>query len=539
MQQSGTLGGQFNTKSSGFSNYLGVAGSNRPLMNPYFMNPLMDPSMLSAALLAAGLSGNMLESLTAVNYLNQMGYQDIIRQYQNNLSSISNLAASGYGSVPTSITGTGTSSVPTSSSSGIAGGPAGSHGSMPAAMGNLGGLTVQQLLNMSNAASTATTRAAPLYHQSVPKATTTTSSTKEAPSVSITPVGSAVQQHKSKTSKHATSHGEAISSHITKSMPIAQTSAKPAGHPPATQVSLLKPSIVQQTKTVPPKQMSAPQIRTPKTLADPQPAHNSSVSHSSLSTGNPGSSAGSLPQTTHTAHQGPALSIKPSSSMGMPPSRGGGTSLQHKLLSKKMGQQPQPVQPPKLQSSPTTKKPKTKVGIPQLPNNLQSLLNTMSSAGGIGQTPFIPPELSGISVSAVGQSVQKPPPPPKHPPFRKTSGKSKSASIEMPAMQAPIASSNTAETLSMLSQLQQHSHLEIIPQQKSHGKTGQAEYSKNMPVSLSVVPPQKVTDSVRSANAECMSVYDMPSRAKSSGNTSKKQDNKHAKESVEIITLDD
>ena len=414
-----------------------------------------------------GNMSNVLNPMSAVNYLNQM---DIMRQYQSNLTSLSNLA--GFANVNSTPPSTTSSSTP-------------------------GSLTVQQLLNMSSNAAPSRTS---MHHQQ-PKATTTTSTTKEAPSISITPVGSGL--HKTKSSKH--SHPEPLPAHSSKALPGTKTI-----HSTPAQVSLLKPSVIAQTKTAPPKQMTAPQLRVSKTLNEPQPAHNSS--HSALG-GN--TAVSGPPQIAHSSIQGQGMM-----GMGMPTARAG-TSLQHKLLSKKM--------PP--QSTKTTnlgKKIKTTKNLPQLPNNLQNLLN-MAGAGALAQQNFLTPDLGGISVSPVGGSVTKPPPPPKHPPYRKVGKKTAEG------QNSGGSGGNTAETLSMLSQLQQHSHLEIIPQAKGGQKGNQMDFAKNLPVSLSVVPPQKISSEIRPTSTDCMSVFELP-RGKS-GTTAKKADK--AKDSVEIITLDD
>lgn len=506
--------------------------------------------MLSAVF-AAGMGGQI-DPLAAVNYLNQMGnYQDILRQYQSNLSSMTNLAAAGFGNIATSLPSSVSSSVPTmgsvTSPTGLPS-PSGNLGNL-GGMSNLSSLTVQQLLNLSNNSNAGSSRAGQMYPQAGTKPATSTSTTKDVPSVSITPVGCNMQQQqpiKTKMPKHSSSsssHNEPMPAHMTKAMPIAQTSTKTTTHPTTTQVSLLKPSVVAQTKNPPPKQMSAPQIRVSKSLTEPQPAHNSS--HSSLTSGNSSGPTGNVLQAAHSVLQAPnSISIKPTSSnMGMPTSRNstttGGTSLQHKLLSKKMAQQA--LQPIPVKSQNMPKKQKTSKNIPQLPNNLQSLLSSMSGASAhpMGQPSFLPQELSGISVSPVGPSVTKPPPPPKHPPYRKVSKNPKSANMEMSgAIQPSLPTPNSADTLSMLSQLQQHSHLEIIPQQKSLAKPNQIDYSKNLPLSLSIVPPQKIVENSRPTTSECMSVYELP-RTKTNPNSNKKNESKHVKDSVEIITLDD
>ncbi|EFN67385.1 hypothetical protein EAG_00889, partial [Camponotus floridanus] len=92
MQQSSNVMNQFGSKSN-FTNFMSASEPNRSMINPYFMNSLVDANMLSA-ILTSGLSGNMMDPISAMSYLNQVGsYQDILRQYQNNLSSLTNLAS--------------------------------------------------------------------------------------------------------------------------------------------------------------------------------------------------------------------------------------------------------------------------------------------------------------------------------------------------------------------------------------------------------------------------------------------------------------
>lgn len=102
----------------------------------------------------------------------------------------------------------------------------------------------------------------------------------------------------------------------------------------------------------------------------------------------------------------------------------------------------------------------------------------------------------------------------------------------------PLSSSfpqaTSVEALSMLSQLQQHSHLEIIPQQKNPQIKANVDFSKNLSSSVSVVPQKKlVSEPLRQPNSDCMTLYDLP-RGKSA-----KPVDKSANDSVEIITLDD
>lgn len=489
--QSGGLMNQYNSKSS-FSGYLGNTGNQpQPLMNPFFMNPLLDQNMISA-MMATGLGGNMMDPLATVNYLTQMGnYQDILRQYQNNLSSMGSLAgfsnlttplSSSSGTLPTMSTINTSSSMPQST------GMSGMSGlNSLANIGSLSSMTVQQLLNLQN--STASTTAAMMYNQSKPTTTTSSSNSKEHHSISITPVTT-------KKSKHIPG---ADISHMGKSQ-------KPLPSP--TQVSLLKPSVIQPPKSTPPKQMSAPQIRVSKSLTEPQPAHNSSLSVSPMKSASP--SGMNLPSMSHSL-QSSGLNIKPVS-MGMP-----GTSLQHKLLSKKQGQML-----PSKQSIPqqgSKKRSTSKSRISGMSGNYQSLLGM----GGTGlAAPFIPSELSGISVSPVTQAMSSKIPP--KPAFRK-SGKSKGMD-----MSGGHSSGSTSETYSMLSQLQQHSHLEIIPQ-KTHKNI---DFAKSIPHSLSAA--SKGGEGGRSGGSDSVAVYEVPRKGSSA--TSKKAD-KSLKDNVEIITLDD
>ncbi|XP_011308750.1 calcineurin-binding protein cabin-1 [Fopius arisanus] len=464
MQASNVLN-QFNAKMGFAGNMSGT--TSQPLMNPFFVNPLMDQNMVSA-MLATGLGGNMMDPYSAVNYLKN--YQDILRQYQSNLSSIGGLA--GFSNLPIShSSSSGTlpmmnSTINTTSSMPQAGMPG------LGSMNNMGSLTVQQLLNMQN--STASTTSGMI---STPK--------DHSHSVSITPVAH------SKKSKHL--HDIA---------PLGKMQ-KPLTSP--TQVSLLKPSVLQSPKTTPPKQMSAPQIRVSKSLTEPQPAHNASLLNPIKSA----SPSGINLPVSHASLQASGLNIKPVS-MGMQR----GTSLQHKLLSKKQGQ-PLAQKPQHNPHQNPHKKQKVK---PQMagvhPGHYERFMEMAGS-------PFRPCELSGISVSPVSQTVASKIP--LKPTFRK-SGKSKG--VDMTG--GSIPGTSTAETYSVLNQLQQQSHLEIIPQGK-HSKN--IDFGKNLPLPLGGIPQKEA----RPAGTESMAVYEVPRRA---GNPAKKTE-KSLKDNVEIITLDD
>ncbi|KAK2589329.1 hypothetical protein KPH14_007877 [Odynerus spinipes] len=512
MQQGGNIMNQFNSKNT-FANYIGTPG-NRALMNPYFMNPLIDPSMLSA-MLASSLGGNMMDPLSAMSYLNQVGsYQDILRQYQTNLSSLSNLTGNLNNSTATVPSVSGIQTMSTSSSN--------TNTNTPSSISNLSNistLTVQQLLNLSNS-SVQNTRSTPTYHQATTKTTTTTSVTKDRPNISITPVSTSVPQ-KSKPARPSP-QTDALPVHIPKSLQISQAS-KTIPHPPTTQVSLLKPSIIQQVKTSPPKQMTAPQIRVSKSLTEPQPAHNSSLSHAPLKTSSPSNSS-TVPQVAHTS-MNQSLNLKSSLPMNLPTSRSG-TSLQHKLLSKKNSQRT--YHHAYAQNS--LRKQKVVKNVPIISNSFPNMVNTMSVSSSLGQTPYIPTELSGISVSPVSQSGVKGSNV-KVGNYKRPSTKPKSVVMDVPSpLSHSFPQTTSAEALSMLSQLQQHSHLEIIPQQKNQMKTN-VDFSKNLSSSVSV--QQKTSETLRQPNSECMTLYDLPR-----GKPSKKAD-KSANDNVEIITLDD
>lgn len=515
MQQSDNTMNQFNTKAN-FANYMSTPG-NRSLMNSYFMHPLVDPNILSA-ILANSLSGSMMDPLSPVNYLNQMGnYQDIFRQYQNNLSSLSNLAG-GLSGTMTSTSNI--SNVPTISTSASTINTAPSMSNL----GNLNNLTVQQLLSLSN--STATTARSPMYQQAATTKTTTTASmTKDRPNISITPVNTVPP--KSKPPKQSP-QSDSLPVQLPKSLQISQSS-KPVIQTPTTQVSLLKPSIVQHVKTSPPKQMGAPQIRVSKSLTEPQPAHNPSLSHSPLknsATTNPAT----VPQVAH-ATIGPSMGLKQTSSMSVPGSHSG-TSLQHKLLSKKNSQRP--YTQANLQNP--ARKTKPAKMMPTIPSSFPNLLSTLSGNSSMSQPPYIPPELSGISVSPVNPQTALKGSNTKYSSYKKPSMKTKPPNpLDISSSLSNFPQGSSAEALSMLSQLKQHSHLEIIPQQKVQMKTNM-EYPKNLSSGVSVVP-QKVSDSLRPSNADCMTIYDLP-RGKSS-NISNKKPEKSCNDSVEIITLDD
>ncbi|XP_008547464.1 calcineurin-binding protein cabin-1 [Microplitis demolitor] len=497
----------YSNNKRGFGNFLGT--SNQPLMNPFFMNPLMDQSAMMSMLSSGLANPNMMDSLTAVNYLNQMGnYQDLLRQCQSNLTSMPVGSLGNFGNLPTSLPNV--SSVPTMTTSSMGSVPSVSSGNL-GAMSSLGNLTVQQFLNLSaavTAVTTATTSSA-AYNQSNFK-TTTAGTNKELPhGISISAIGGTAQQQKTKT-KHSSVNSD-LNIHSSKSMSTSQQPKAAASNP---QVSLLKPSVIQPTKTGPPKQVSAPQIRVSKSLTEPQPAHSSSLSVSPLKSASPSGIMNIPPPHQNLGNSG--LNITPVP-MGL--SSRSGTSLQHKLQLKKQAQQA-PPNPVKKQ------RPSSKTA--QAVNNISNVLKMPTSAVMMG-VPYLSTDLSGISVSPVNSSSSKSSVKPMS--FRK--GTSKPKSVEMTAMPASLSQSSTAETINMLTQLQQHSHLEIIPQAKTHSKS--TDYIKNPPLSLSVVPP-KAADNIRSTIADTVTMFDIP-RGKTSSSTSKAD--KHAKESVEIITLDD
>ncbi|XP_043487375.1 calcineurin-binding protein cabin-1-like isoform X1 [Polistes fuscatus] len=514
MQQGDNMN-QFNPKNI-FTNYI-TTPENHALVNPYFMNPLVDPNMLSAMI--ASLSSNMMAPLPGINYLNRIGnYQEYInRQYQRNLSlsNLTNSLNSTTATVPSSISSIQTMS--TSSSSTTT--PSSSINNLT----NINTLTVQQLLNLTNS-TVQNTRSPPTYHQATTtKTATTMSMTKDRPNISITPVSTALPQ-KSKPSR-PTTQTDALPVNIPKSLQISQTSK--TSHPSTAQVSLLKPSIIQQVKTSPPKQMTAPQIRVSKSLTEPQPAHNPSLSHAPLKSSNP-SNSNIIPQIAH-ASISQSLNLKPSLPMNLPTSRSG-TSLQHKLLSKKNSQRSYPTY---TQSSIRKQKPSNK-SVPIMSSNFSNMVNNMTGNSSLGQTSFIPAELSGISVSPVTQAGIKPSSI-KTTNYKRPPTKPKSGIMDVPnPLSSSFPQATSVEALSMLSQLQQHSHLEIIPQQKNPQIKANVDFSKNLSSSVSVVPQKKlVSEPLRQPNSDCMTLYDLP-RGKSA-----KPVDKSANDSVEIITLDD
>jgi len=552
LQQSGNVMSQFSSKSN-FANYMSASGPNRSMINPYFMNPLVDTNMLSA-ILASGLSSNMMDPLAAMTYLNQVGsYQDILRQYQNNLSSLTNLGLNNPGTTITSISNVSTMSTSSSNiitSSNIT--------NLNSLKGSLDPMTasVQQLLSLSNSTAS-TSRTTPMYHQTVAKTNTTMSITKDRPNISITPVSTSISQqphHKvtKQPSKQPSSQTEPVLPvHIPKSLQISPT--KPVLHSSNTtaQVSLLKPSIIQQVKSSPPKQMSAPQIRVSKSLTEPQPAHNPSLSHSPLK--NSGSTVttnpvGAIPHVAHTSMGAPVIMKQQQAlSMTLPNVSRSGTSLQHKLLSKKNSQRPYSVQTNVQNHS--VRKVKSTVKTAAMPvsmaGNFPNLLNTIpqASSAAMTQPPFMPPELSGISVNPVGSqhsSIKAAIATAKYHNYKKSISKPKpsvTSAMEVPSsLPASFSSGSSVEALSMLSQLQQHSHLEIIPQQKAPLKPS-IDYSKTLSSSVSAVPP-KVPETLRPSTADCMSMYDI-SRGKVANVSNKKTQDKLLVDNVEIITLDD
>jgi hypothetical protein len=547
LQQSGNMMNQFGSKSN-FANYLSTSAPNRSMMNPYFMNPLVDTNMLSA-ILASGLSNNMMDSISAMSYFNQLGsYQDILRQYQNNFS-LTNLA-SGLSNSGTTMAGINNVSTMSTSSSNI------STSSNISNLSNLNNMTVKQLLNLNNSMGS-TSRPTSVYHQMANKTSNSTMSmTKDRPNISITPVSTSMSQqshHKAKLSKQLSSQTEStLPVQIPKSLQISPT--KSVLHPSSTaaQVSLLKPSIIQQVKTSPPKQMNVPQIRVSKSLTEPQPAHNPALSHSPLKNNSGTTNTANIPQIAHASISAPVAmkqqQVLPMSLSNVPRS---GTSLQHKLLSKKNSQRSYlhtSVQSHSIRKAKTMSKTGT---IPiAMSGSFPNLLNTIPSgnSGTISQSPFIPPELSGISVSTIGSqlgTIKGTTANTKYHNYKKSTGKTKSTTvtattaIELPAssLATSFPQNSSVDTFSMLSQLQQHSHLEIIPQQKAQLKPN-IDYPKNLSSSVNIMP-QKVSETLRSSTAtECMPMYDI-SRGKSTNISNKKAQDKLINDSVEIITLDD
>ena len=515
LQYSDSMNNQFNSKGA-YSNYLNSSTGNRSLMNPYCLNPLFDPSMF-AAMLTSGMSGGMMDPLSTMNYLNQMGsYQDILRQYQSNLSSMTNLATS-LSNASSSVKNSNALTMSTASSSLNTTPNLGNFGNL----NNFGNLTVKQMLNLANSSALTTPRSSTLYQQTSTKTATTTSTIKERPDISITPVGSSIP-YKQKPSKHV-SQNDPFTIHLSKQ---AQAN-KSIPLPPTSQVSLLKSSVIQNKSAAPkqiptppkqiptppkqipapPKQISTPanqvsasQIRLPKSLIEPQPAHNSSFSHSALK----GSSVANQSLSGLNVKSSVPSSIQAGHS---------GTSLQHKLLSKKQPQLSTTVPNP-------MKKQRSNKLPPPIASTFQNLLSTLSNSS----QSFLPSELSGLSVRPIPKAQNSKPSS-----FRKQ--KPLKPSMDVPSS---LAQSKTAEAFSMLSQLQQHSHLEIIPQQKNQTKT--LEFAKNLPSSLSVVP-QGMTETVK-PTGDSISVFELP-RKTGIAPSSKRNEKPAAKDNVEIITLDD
>ena len=104
------------------------------------------------------------------------------------------------------------------------------------------------------------------------------------------------------------------------------------------------------------------------------------------------------------------------------------------------------------------------------------------------QSPYIPPELSGISVSPVNPQASLKGPSTKYSQYKKSSTKTKPASMDISSsLPSSYSQGNSVEAFSMLSQLKQHSHLEIIPQQKPQQMKTAMEYAKNLSSGVSVI----------------------------------------------------
>lgn len=491
MPSNNNLMNQFNMKNP-YNAYLG-GHTNPGLLNPYFINPLVDPNMLSA-LLSSGLSGNMMDSFSAMTYLNQLGnYQDIIRQYQNNISSLTNMTAC-------------MSSTTTVTSSTIGGTPTTSYSNINQNDCNtLNDLTIQQWLNMGGNSVGTGPRSVmyppvPMTKPSIPVTTSTPSVlAKDRPNISITPVTH--NTHKIKAHKPISGMET-----IGQEQKLQQTSQVPKSivYPSTNQVSLLKSSSL-QIKSVPPKPVTAPLLRVSKSLTEPQPAHNNPPLSSLKSNG---SGLSVTPATVSHIPHGTMnnLTVKPLQ-MNVPniTPQSFGTSLQHKLLLKKTPQQSHALMNPQK----FMKKPKPLKETSTKNNSHSNLMTKMSSI--IPQKPYLPSDLGGVSVNPVSQTLITPTN--RLPNYKKPMMKPK-------PMDNPSTFSQPGSVESMLCQLKQHSHLEIIPQQKNQKQN--------------ILPPQK---NENSSPIDPITVHDV-SRGKS-GNVSSKKTEVTSNDRVEIITLDD
>lgn len=521
--QHDSMSNQFNSKGA-YSNYHNSTTSgNRSLMNPFCLNPLLDPTML-AAMLSSGVGGGVMDPYFAMNYLNQMGnYQDIFRQYQSNISSITNLATSlsntSSSSNVTNMNNASTMSTTTSNNSNITTTP---NVNQFANINNHSNLTVKQKINLAN--NSATTRSSPLYQQSS-TTTTTTSSIKERPDISITPVGSSSYKQKfpsnsnfpqtSKTSqmsllknspttlsipsssipppippvKSFSTPVKPISkSNTTKSIPPIKSSSTPPKPPPVSK------SIIPPVKSLPPSTKQSPQMR----VTNPQPAHNSSQ-YTSLKGNN----------TVVTPSMLTLPSSSSSSTSASTQQNRAGNTLQHKLQSKKQSSVMNPVK----------KSQKSTTNFPQLSNYHHHHLHTQFSSSP-SQHSYLPSELS-VSVNPVGKF-----PTSKSPIFRKQKSQELSTTTN-------LSQSKVNETLTALSQLQQQNSIEIIPQQKN------LDFAKNLTKSLNGMP-QGMPENLKSSGD--LSVFEITKKSANpttNNNSNKRNEKTATKESVEIITLDD
>lgn len=184
-----------------------------------------------------------------------------------------------------------------------------------------------------------------------------------------------------------------------------------------------------------------------------------------------------------------------------------GTSLQHKLLSKKQTSQ----------QFAQAKKPKTHKSM----SSCESLFRNITGPGG-----FRPSPSSGISVSAVvpQSAVQQKVLPPA------TLQKFTMPRKPVKPRQESSAMAKNRESMNALTQLQQHPHLEVFPHKQQKPSV---DFPKNLSPALTIVP-QSILAEAHKGGAE---IFEIPRKASTSG--AKRVEKPPVKDSVEIITLDD
>ena len=314
---------------------------------------------------------------------------------------------------------------------------------------------------------------------------------KERPDISITPVVSNISKTKLKSSKIASSNHpqndhSMISLHLPKSVQLT----------PAQQLPLIKPVSQIQRASQKLEDKQIPLISKKNTLGNSLNLH-----HLTLRQTNPS------PMAISTSSRIAAQSAP---------------SLQHKLLSKQDHQR-------SYQTINTTTNTNT---IKNPRHNRTTIHTSYPKLLNTEDTPFLSPDLTAITVNAIPSTTSQ---------YSKLNQDfSKSIESRSSTAQIPLNSlrdPNNSNTLSVLTQLQQHTHLEIIPQTSNvkHGIDG-------VSCSDRFTGPQNTSESTNLLTSDSVTVFEISRRQESttdSPNLQRKSRDKSEKNHVEIITLDD